>query len=122
MSDFEWAWMKERGEYSHGPFKTKEEAIADAQDYGDSETILLGHVDWPDPGDYVRADLDEIVERADESAYDSGCWCGDDELFVLCRSKEEAQKELNELLAAWARKWLSPTKWTFKEVEKVTLD
>jgi len=127
LSNFEWAWKVEWGERAHGPFKTKEEAIADAKDYypaepNDCPSLMLGKVVWPDPGEHVQCDVDDLMERADENAYDAGCWCDDDELYVLKGLQEEAQKDLNELLAAWARKWLSPSKWTFEELEELIIE
>ena len=125
----EWGWMKQTSENAHGPFPTRELAIADAQEYIDDESdgheytygIIIGHAIWPDPGEHVHIDCNDLAERMDENAVDNNCcYTGDDELFEFT-DRKEAQKALDELLSTWARKWLQPSSWTLEEVEKMDM-
>lgn len=119
-----WLWMVAGGEHVSVPFDTREQALEDARDhfFADEEpTILLGHPRWPDPGDYVpRGDVEDMLQRMDEAAFDDGIGPDDDELFVL-KQKDGAAEALERALVQWARQWCTATQYSFEEVERVKL-
>lgn len=122
----EWAWSFTYSELAEGgPFKSREEALADAQRNSGSEEVVLGHAVWPDPGDYVTTDLDWFLERMDDTVADEDYRRGDGEgsnaVLFETKDRKGAEEDLVHILQDWARKWVKSKWWIFEEVEKIKL-
>ena len=108
----EWAWYVPHHGQAYGPFKSRDEAIADARRYFSASTtattlptIVVGKTDTVDPAEWFDADIDNLLEQADERLADN--IDTDDAVFsVADASRVEAQKELNDFFDAWVRKWV----------------
>ena len=117
----QWGWREKHNERARGPFNSRKEALDDVyRTYNrlDRVTIILGYVRWADPGACVYDDLDNILERMEENAYDSEFGWYEDQVFELSeKDTNKAQIELTEFMQKWARKWLQPNCWVLDEVE-----
>lgn len=127
-SEPKWGWMQDGAENTHGPFDTRDAALADARrEMEDQGTVVLGHCRFADPGTYVPT-LAEIGERLDQSAYDNEFGFSDDTVFdEACpftgiHDHKACVKQAEDELAAWARRWFSSDAWTLDEVETIVLD
>jgi len=120
----DWAWMREYDEFAHGPFKTKDEALANArealQGYSPKK-IHIGEVEYATPATHVWDDVDRHLEEMDQSAGDNGfAWC-DDEIFVV-KDKVKAQEALTKLMEQWAEEYVTSDKWSLIDSQEVDLD
>jgi len=122
MNKKEWAWRGDHSEQAHGPFASRDEAMADAlQHYApiDRATIILGHVRWADPAWYVMDAVEDHLERMDEMAGDNGFGWYDDPIFdIPQKDMVAAQTDLTERLEAWARRWVDSNCWVLDEIER----
>ena len=111
----EWAWMDiGAADGVHGPFASREDALANARDAGE-EIVDLGHVQWIDPGDCVTTDFgSQYLGMEYDSIEGDGYW---PERSFVCSDEEAAAKDLQTITQAWAREWFSSRCWRFDEVE-----
>jgi hypothetical protein len=111
----EWGWMIRNAEHAHGPFDSREEAVEDAKDYCHNTSldgVIYGICRWGDPKTYLP-DMDELLDRMNEVAYDDEFGFFDDEIFDVS-SKEDAKNadiELETFLRAWADRWINSNAW-----------
>ena len=113
----EWAWQYDGDDACHGTFATRADAEANARSRTTLDEmccVIYGRVTWPDPGKYFRANADGMSEDADERADDDGCYSGDKPLFTAA-DDAAAQADLDEVIAAWARRHYSADVWSFEE-------
>lgn len=106
----EWCWQVDMFE-PQGPFPTREDAIADARDYGLVDgCIQLGRCDRPVTG----FDMVTIVERSEEILADEG-W-----MDITVKAREGAE----EAFDAWCERYLycEGDPWTMDDAEVVDLD
>jgi hypothetical protein len=88
-----------------GSCATREEAIAEATAEFNGEPFYVSEAESPDP-DLYTPNVDNIIEDMRDRALDNGApECAEDWPDV----SDEGQKELEELLAAWARKHCQPS-------------
>jgi hypothetical protein len=126
MSDkTEWCYAKKSERHAHGPFDSREEAIEDAREYysGDGVfTIELGHPRYANVDECIPTDAADLVERMDEYAADND-FPGDDPIFEIDQKDlKQADAELQELLKAWAKKWVcSNGCWVLDDTEEVEI-
>lgn len=117
----EWAWCQHiEGSQYHGPFPSRKEALKDAKENCDDAEIMLGHAHWPNAADYVPVDYDWLLECTDTNAIDDAFFDNDEPLFIA-KDEKKARKDLIRVMTAWARKWLEPTAWTFRNGKKVKI-
>lgn len=117
----EYAWAIKGAEHCEGPFPSKKEAVEDAKgEYGDmpGTVIVIGKVRYADPVHYVPTDLDDIMERMDENAFDNEFGFYEGEIFD---AKKGAKEALEKVLTDWARTFVSSTVWTLDTEEEITL-
>jgi hypothetical protein len=112
-----WAWEDPKDSECNGPFNSREEAIQDAKINSENSEVLIGHVKYPKPSDFISIDMDSMLEDMDMMAADNCYYSTDGPIFEV--NSEEAKNELDQLLKDWADKWIEPQYWTFEEVEKV---
>jgi len=102
-----WGWSTtEHGERYDGACDSREEAIDEARlntEPGETFYVLKG--EFPDPTEALP-DADRIIEWMGEHAHDN--WNDRDGWPIVTH---EAAVELEELLAAWARKHVKVTFW-----------
>lgn len=115
MSQEKYGWTIDGEEHAHGPFNSVEEALEDAVEYlSDFHSelapteyeISVGTCQFADPAAYVPSNMDDLLERMNEIAYDNGFCDEDDTFYVSKDQKEEAKKALDEALSAWATKYV----------------
>jgi len=108
-----WSYMEHAdSDNAGGPYDTEDEAIAAAIESleGDSDIgwreVMIGRCKFVDPVDVVTSviDLDELVERMNEYAYDN-CFSYDDDFFDINDHGEKhgAKNALKEIHARSAR-------------------
>lgn len=123
----EWCWHDDDAygsERLHGPFATREEAIADAYENVASlfnkGKFVIGRVEWLAPADFVPDDLYDVLERMDEYAGSDYGYDGDDRIFeAKCA---ETQSALTEALKKWANEYLYSNVWIVADTEIVECD
>ena len=114
MSEPKWGWCSLDVNAAQGPFETRAEAVADAEDahgLGSEDApvdIDVGHCCYPDPAHCVDTDLDSMLNRMDEVAAGSRV---DRELFGVCGDREAADLEYRRLLQEFVRKWIRSDAW-----------
>lgn len=113
-----WAWRELHSEQVNGVlFKTKEEAIADAEyilhDPGIS--FVIGRGIRIEIEDFIHMDMDNLLESADGCALDYVD--SYDPIFEIpLGRKESAQRELNRVVAEWAKCHVEVMiEWYFEE-------
>jgi hypothetical protein len=122
-----WCWSSLANDPLNGPFPTREEAVEDIKaHYYDlkSVEVLLGKVHYCKPGEHVAwvlDDIDNLLERVEESLGIYWEVAFDDNQFEFVGDKEEAEKELRAFGAAWGEKWLSTSAWWMCEEEEVEI-
>lgn len=118
-----WAYASdERAETYSGPVATHEEAIAEAlAEYEDADSVVIARAVYPNPiAEIARLfSLDTVMEQMEEIAEDGEWWSGDDALFELKGSREEAQAELAVALGVWADRFLEPRSFTARDIEVI---
>jgi len=115
----EWAWRFDGGT-AHGPFDSRDEALADAYHHidGDRRTVLLGQVRDLRPEDHVvgAVDMESILEAMDERVeldYD-------DAIFEA--NGPDARVALEAVLRTWAQKYVTTNVgWTTTDEEDIEL-
>jgi hypothetical protein len=126
--DVKWCWYVDREEVSHGPFDSRDAAIADAHAEGaiaSHDKIMVAHLMFPEASRYVLEDLDNVMERLEESAVDNdGLYAQDELIFSIKGNKEKAQKALDDALAGWADRYVKadiffPDTKTEEDVTKI---
>lgn len=120
----EWCWREKDAEVAHGPFSSREEAIAEAKAQNDwSRTVMIGRCVYPDPVFTAGqvTDMDYLLEQMDEHAYDNE-YPFDDSVFDISGGSERhkaAQEGLKQALMAWAKEFIDPpTSWHTSEQEE----
>lgn len=111
----QWAWSQPGDNYVYGPFDTRERALANALNSGES-VVHLGRVEWLDIAAYVDVDLSTVIDTIEERAHDQGGWCAEgagDMVKVRVRpgTGTDAAEQLALALQAWASEWLMPVSW-----------
>lgn len=118
-----WAYASdERSETYSGPVATRKEAIAEALAECDSaDSVVVARAVYPNPiAEIARLfSLDAVMERMEEAAEDGEWWTGNDALYELRGSREEAQAELAVALGVWADRFLEPRSFTARNVETI---
>lgn len=115
----EWAWRERGGEESHGPFPSREAAIADAKKADWVTHAHVGKVLRPLPENHVNVSMDCLIDHVYEAYHDNYAWDG---YLDLTEDTETAERELHEALRAWARKHLVSVGWCVEEeTEEVCL-
>ena len=99
----------------HGDFTSRDEAIADARLAYPGEDFLIAYGHHPDPAAFMPG-VEWVMEQAQESA---SCDVGDVSDHWPDIS-EEAEKEFDDFLAQWARKYAPCTFWVIDGQERVT--
>ena len=118
-----WGWSEVGAERCHGPFETREDAIADARFGLDppSKRITLGRCRFLDPMTYLP-DLDEFLERLEERASDDDFNIFDgEEIWEVNGSKLDAEAALQTALQEWAAKYLKSAHWLIEDTEELEL-
>jgi len=112
----EWCWWLDSEvdcEQWIGLFKSKEEAVDDAMKTKEAgDWVRVSKIRWLKPEFYAGqlADVTFFLEQMDEMVEDEVR--PDDPVFcVLDVNEEKAQKELGEVLIAWATKWVVSEVW-----------
>ena len=119
-----YAWLERYGDEAHGPFATRDAAIADARatlaaddpanPTASGAEITVGPVEHLDPSGYVKLDMDLAADNAADAAGDDD-WGWPGEVDITIRggsdSRRAAQDALNDALRAWAREWLASETW-----------
>lgn len=120
-----WYWREhEDAERCNGPFDNKELAIDDAQAEIDNDdlpqTIVVGKCAFINAENYIRDNLDDVLEQLEESAGDDvSFW--DDEIFDVGDPKG-AQASLTGFFKKWCAHFVSSSVYTISiQEEKVTL-
>ena len=116
--DRKWGWSTEDAGF--GPFDSREEAIQNATDTGEVSEVAVGRCKFADPVEYLKADVDEVLENLDMRAADDEYGFWEDEIFDV-DNKEEAQKALTEAMEQWAKKYVSSVVWVLVEEEIVKI-
>jgi len=115
----EWGWSHVGDEIAYGPFESRDAAVANARgQLADAKslpaTIVLGRCCHADPADYLN--VDDLVERMDQQAYDNEFNFTDDPIFS---PREGAQAAL----VVWAREWLNTEAvWHLEGAAELTLE
>jgi hypothetical protein len=132
------AWeRKSNSDGFHEPFDSRDAAVADAFSLEPPGTVIIvGELRWPDPGECVKVDPDEMLDRADLNAYEKGLLGDDDAPVFELRatpgsmanpatglseirspgSANPAEVELGAVIRRWARRWITPTRRTFFQI------
>lgn len=101
MSNHRWGYStEEQPDMWMGSYPTRQDAInaAIADEPDPAVALWVSRGVQPDPVGYL--DVDDIIERAQESAYDEAGEAAEDWLAVT----EEAKAELESLLREWVQK------------------
>jgi len=104
----EWYWGTSGDGMFFGPFPTREEAVTEAvSSCHDDEPIYVGVGVPPDPISYLldTTDLDWVLERMDEAAFDDGEGNPDDQTFYVIDTKE-AKEAWDKMLREWGEKYI----------------
>lgn len=113
----EWGWMLDDGRSSLGVFRSRQDAIDDAENNTfKGDEILIGYVHWAEPSYYASADAEELFLSMEESAADAGfdlCTSG---MFGCATPKGDAQKELDIFIKGWAAKHFLANVWILEDV------
>lgn len=107
----------------------REEAVAAAQEYVNAtypkdhqQRVQIGIWRRPKARDYIRVDLDSILEDAETNAQDDEWWDGGEPLFEPRGSDVNAEGELANALRKWADDHLRTTeRYTLRDAEWMTL-
>jgi hypothetical protein len=115
----QWGWTLDEG--VRGPFSSKEKALADAKELGETH-VCLGIIEYPRPEDCFGTTINVAITDADEVALTSAYREGDDEFFKVRRAnKKAAQLELDKFFKTWAKKWVEPCNKIFRFIEEVKI-
>ena len=118
-----WGWSEY--ECARGLFDSKEEAIKDALEQlnpGQPTGIEVGRCKWANPVDYLRIDVDDLLEELDQNAADNEFGFAEEEIFdIEEKDKEEAQKALVEVMSVWATKYVHTRMWILEDTEEVII-
>lgn len=116
-----WGWCRkgeEEGQWSCETYASRDEAVAAAaKDCEPGTVVYVAEAEYPDPADFCEVDLDDLIQRAEESAADTG-WYAEEELFIPGDGAEEA---LKAAMRAWAEKYVTADLATFQDMDEVTL-
>lgn len=91
--------VSQNEERFEGAYKSREEAVDEGRSIFPGEAFLLGWGYKPDPAQFIPS-TDWVLESMAESALDEAGEAAEEWPDIT----DEAEKELNELLKAWARK------------------
>lgn len=109
--DESWAWYPETGGPSEGPFPSRGAAVADAQEYFRDHpacvNVRVGKCKLIHPEDWILDDLDDVLEILTERFQDNVGVEDADFNLKPHSDAQQAQRELTEGLASWARKWVA---------------
>ena len=129
QSDTTYCWCGgHKLERLQGPFATADMAREDCLDTlegeSDNAEISINETEPILPEDWISADIDEMLERADEHL--SSNYGGfDDPVFEISgKDREQAGQELNAFIRELAKKYVYAANMEFvegKEIEKCTL-
>jgi hypothetical protein len=97
-----------------GSFFTREEAITEGRLHHGIDDFLIGMGYSPDPATYMPP-VEDLLERAAESASDEAGESAEDWPDVT----KEAEKELSDFLASWARRHAPCPFWVLDHFERV---
>jgi hypothetical protein len=102
-------WSRDEEHFS---YETLGELLDCNDDLEVGDTVYTGNGITPDPAEWV--DADDVIEQLACRAYDESGEFAEDYPEV----SEEAKAELDELLAAWARKHCTPTFYLINNVRE----
>jgi len=113
MDDERWCWTE--NDVFHGPFVTREEAIADAEECcedGDKVTI---DVCYQVPGEaYLPCDVGNLLDEMEERLH--GDFQHDDvQIFDLKTNMEDAERDLKNALEIWYQRHVSMSQFLTTE-------
>jgi len=118
-----WCWRDPNSEHADGPFATREAAIVNAREEREpGARVAVSVLRWPDPGEFARSviDVDDLLERMDQAAFDDGRYTGGDQLFD---APADAEAALKVVVGQWAVRYVSAASWsTGVDEETVTLE
>lgn len=119
IQEGQWAYSF-NGEEFDGNYDNKEEAIEEAKDYLEDDQLIIyvGQIEeFP-----ISADIDLLLERLGESAYEQ---CGDfaEEYLhdVTDEHFKELEKNINSVLNTWISKYYKPNFYTIGNVERIKI-
>jgi hypothetical protein len=124
----QWAWAEDKDSVEtdefHGPYGTREAAIADAllwvKNETDPRTIaspVLGYCKFGDPLKHMP-DAATLLENMNDSAHDDEFCFHDDAVFT---ATEEQLTVLDLLLQKWAEDLPRSAAWNFEYVEDIVV-
>lgn len=129
-----WGWTSggtRIDRHIRGPFKTRAAALKDAEKCG-VKRVILGHIIYPKPENCFGLEVSTAIDDADDVVYAEYRFRGDDRgggsFFELKKgvvgpkdqgAEAKAQKELDDFLAKWAKKWIVPIGEIFVDEEEL---
>ncbi len=125
----EWAYSWVGAEEAEGPYNSRVEAIDAASDASGcgvepgKDVVLVGVVEYPDPGEYFKADLEFMMDNAEDAMEGEFGGPNCDGVFeARTIGGQKAQGSLDAVLREWARGWITPVAWNISpSAERVNL-
>lgn len=127
--DENWCWTLDLEDTPHGPFPSREAAIANArfiaeQGFISAEEVTVGRMGVAPPAHYassaVRAD-DILEEMCDACSEDAPEPASERTIFEFA-DDEAAQKDLERVVGQWARNHIKANIWIVVGAEQVSLE
>jgi hypothetical protein len=120
-----WGW-RDADSKEHGPFSSREEALFDIAEYfeesGPNHSVEIGRVRVLEAKDFIRVDIDNLLEEADDNAFDVYGW-DESRLFDFANMETVgiAVNELKDFVEAWVEKYLTNMTgfWVLDDEEEV---
>jgi hypothetical protein len=113
-----YAWSPEGNpDNVQGPFASLDDAIADAEALDPGTAYFVGPIKSVIPENWSCVlDAGQLIERMEELITEEVSF--DDAVFSIpMRHIEEADKELAEFLAYWARAYVKSDQWYFSQAD-----
>ncbi len=108
------------GEEFTGDYDNREDAIDEAMSYVDEETLFIyvGKIKEIE----LSADVDMLIERLAEHAYERGGDYAEDYLDNVTKEEfRELEDGINDVLLKWIDKYHKPNFWEVVNIEKVKI-
>jgi hypothetical protein len=120
----EWGWIPWGGGSAHGPFDSREAALADAYEYCDpGKEITVNVVRYPNFCKCLENAIDFIINVDEYASEDYGLA---EPLFDFAGKSDDcdvASAELQTALKAWADKWVDCNyRWLITKGERIVIE
>lgn len=118
-----WAWRHPDDDTANGPHDSRADAIKDAFICEGGGRYMVGTCRQASVADFLAIiDAGELVERANELAYENDFSWYDDCIFG-CEDEDAAAADLKKVICAWAERWLTVASvFTVDDEELVVVD